>query len=36
MSISKTYAVFGLGRYGRAVAEELVIAADTERIVKAL
>ena len=24
MSISKTYAVFGLGRYGRAVAEELV------------
>ncbi|MBQ9920209.1 MAG: TrkA family potassium uptake protein, partial [Clostridia bacterium] len=25
MSISKTYAVFGLGRYGRAVAEELVM-----------
>ena len=24
MSINKTYAVFGLGRYGRAVAEELV------------
>ncbi len=24
MSISKTYAVFGLGRYGRAVAEELL------------
>ena len=24
MSIHKTYAVFGLGRYGRAVAEELV------------
>jgi trk system potassium uptake protein TrkA len=24
MSISKSYAVFGLGRYGRAVAEELV------------
>ena len=24
MSISKTYAVFGLGRYGRSVAEELV------------
>lgn len=24
MSVSKTYAVFGLGRYGRAVAEELV------------
>lgn len=24
MSISKTYAVFGLGRYGRAVAEELI------------
>ncbi len=24
MSISRTYAVFGLGRYGRAVAEELV------------
>ena len=24
MSILKTYAVFGLGRYGRAVAEELV------------
>jgi trk system potassium uptake protein TrkA len=25
MSINKTYAVFGLGRYGRAVAEELVM-----------
>lgn len=24
MSINKTYAVFGLGRYGRAVAEELI------------
>ena len=24
MSIHKTYAVLGLGRYGRAVAEELV------------
>lgn len=24
MSVNKTYAVFGLGRYGRAVAEELV------------
>ena len=24
MSINKTYAVFGLGRYGRAVARELV------------
>ena len=24
MSINKTYAVFGLGRYGKAVAEELV------------
>lgn len=24
MSINKTYAIFGLGRYGRAVAEELV------------
>ena len=24
MSINKTYAVLGLGRYGRAVAEELV------------
>ncbi|MBE6806295.1 MAG: TrkA family potassium uptake protein, partial [Ruminococcaceae bacterium] len=24
MSINKTYAVFGLGRYGTAVAEELV------------
>lgn len=24
MSINKSYAVFGLGRYGRAVAEELV------------
>ena len=24
MSINKTYAVFGLGRYGLAVAEELV------------
>ena len=24
MSINKTYAVFGLGRYGRAVAEEIV------------
>ena len=24
MSINRTYAVFGLGRYGRAVAEELV------------
>ena len=24
MSIKKSYAVFGLGRYGRAVAKELV------------
>ena len=24
MSISKSYAVFGLGRYGRAVAKELI------------
>ena len=24
MSINKTYAVLGLGRYGKAVAEELV------------
>ena len=24
MSIKQTYAVFGLGRYGRAVAKELV------------
>lgn len=43
MSINKTYAVFGLGRYGMAVAKELVssgadvIAVDTnERIVEEL
>ena len=43
MSFNKTYAVFGLGRYGKAVATELVsngaevIAVDTsEKIIEEL